>query len=126
MSKDKSKYVIGFYESGLETPEEEFTKHCDKVYYDIEKLYSHLRLGDIVLFNSPFSLALLDSQRLREKVNEFDLKVIILGAQRILDFEDNSNAYGRLVLNMLLGIFDWIKEYPNEIEKLTKMYKEGE
>lgn len=126
MSKNKSKYVIGFYESELETPEEEFTKQCDKVYCDIEKLYSHLRLDDVVLFNSPFSLALLDSQRLRGKVNEFDLKVFILGVQRTLDLENDSKAYERLALNVHLVIFDWIKEYPNEIEKLTKMYKEGE
>lgn len=111
-------YRIGFFNDKLETGEV-LEQTCNRVYSDIESLYRHLRTGDIIVFNSFYSIYGLDFQELRGKIEDFKLKVEYTHTKH--QEGTHHKPANIFTLNMNMAVIDFITEQKEEVKRILDL-----
>ena len=104
-------YKIGFYNNKIE--DDKGFEDFNIIFDDFDKLKKHLRENDVVTFKSEFSFYDMNIKEMIDIIDEYNLKI------EFLNFSFSGwEGINSFTINVLLAIFEFIKDNKNIIKKL--------
>ena len=104
-------YKIGFYNNKIE--DDKGFEDFNIVFDDFDKLKNHLRKNDVVTLKSEFSVYDMNTKEMIDIISEYNLKINFLN----FSFSGWEGA-NNFTIDVLLAIFEFIKDNKNIIKKL--------
>ena len=103
-------YRIGFYNNKIE--DDKGFEDFNIVFDNFEKLKKHLRKDDVITLKSEFSIFDIDIKEMLNIIKEYNLKI------EFLNYTINADSAKNLMINILLAMFQFIKDNKNVVKKL--------
>lgn len=108
-----SSYKIGLYNPNIE--DANGLEDCERVFKSYEKLKAHVRDRDTIILKSAFSVFDVGTNEIIKFIDEYNLKVIVLGEN---EEKDEHTNYNNLQVTTLIAINKYIKDNLELIKKL--------